>query len=148
MKIGTSGPIAPTAALPYPLRVPSALQCAFLIFGIKASLTMAGFGRTVCWLHRRVARIPFIAEPHAELVKRTAYSVALAAALYPGRALCLEQSLTLFYCLRRRGVHADLRLGVQPHPFEAHAWVEYRGVPINEFPERVKHFTPLPAFHE
>jgi hypothetical protein len=36
------------------------------------------------------------------------------------------------------------RLGAQPHPFKAHAWVEYLGRPIHEDEERLKAFVPLP----
>ena len=69
---------------------------------------------------------------NAALVEETARRVAIAGAFYPRRALCLEQSLTLFVLLRRRGVPAELRLGVQPRPFYAHAWVEVEGRPVNE----------------
>lgn len=58
--------------------------------------------------------------------------VVMAAAFYPRRALCLEQSLALYVLLRRRGIDAALRLGVQTIPFSAHAWVEVNGVPVNE----------------
>jgi hypothetical protein len=62
----------------------------------------------------------------------TAARLALAAAFYPRRALCLEQSLALCWLLRRRSVPAELRIGVQPLPFQAHAWVEVGGCAINE----------------
>jgi hypothetical protein len=68
----------------------------------------------------------------------------MAGAMYPGRAMCLEQSLTLYYVLRRMGIHAEYRQGVQPHPFRAHAWVEYEGAPINDLAEHVRLFTLLP----
>jgi hypothetical protein len=79
-----------------------------------------------------------------EAVAATEYAVAMAGALYPGRALCLEQSLALYYLLRRRGVAVKFRMGVQAHPFLAHAWIDYRGVPLNDVPEHVKQFVPLP----
>ncbi len=34
-----------------------------------------------------------------------------------------------------------MRLGIQRYPFMAHAWVEYRGEPINDVPEHVRIFT-------
>jgi hypothetical protein len=64
----------------------------------------------------------------------------MAAAFIPGRALCLEQSLALYVCLRRAGVAVGLRLGVQPYPFAAHAWVEYKGEPVGESWDRVGRF--------
>jgi Transglutaminase-like superfamily len=46
---------------------------------------------------------------------------------------CLEQSLTLWWLLRRRGVPAELCVGARKEEgnFEAHAWVECEGVAIN-----------------
>ena len=88
--------------------------------------------RRTCGLIRRM--MPSQPEPRAaaEIVNQTMHNVAVAGAFYPRRALCLEQSLTLFLLLRRRGVPAELRLGVQPRPFHAHAWVEAGGRPIGE----------------
>jgi hypothetical protein len=123
--------------------VPGVVACGLVITGLKLGLATAGFARTLRWVERRTA--PAMERPgDATIIERVAHAVALAAALYPGRALCLEQSLALYYLLRRRGIDARLRLGVQPHPFSAHAWVEYGGVPLNDFPEHVKHFIALP----
>ncbi len=77
-------------------------------------------------------------------MERAAYHVAVAAAFFPGRAVCLEQSLALYLLLRRRGVPAELRLGVQAYPFYAHAWVELDGEPVNEDRETVDKFRALP----
>lgn len=122
---------------------PSALWCGLLIAGLKLALKSVGFARTVRWIRRRTDRaLERGGDPAA--IESVAHAVALAAALYPGRALCLEQSLALYYLLRRAGIDARLRLGVQPYPFSAHAWVEYGGVPLNDFPEHVRHFVALP----
>ncbi len=50
------------------------------------------------------------------------------------RATCLPRSLVLWWLLRRRGIAADLRIGVRKlaGEFQAHAWVEYRGVALND----------------
>ena len=47
---------------------------------------------------------------------------------------CLPRSLVLWAMLRRAGLAADLRIGVQKEAdlFAAHAWVEYAGVPIDD----------------
>lgn len=66
------------------------------------------------------------------VVAETARRLILAASFYPGRALCLEQSLALCALLRRRGVPAEFRLGVKPLPFVAHAWVEVNGKAVGE----------------
>jgi hypothetical protein len=74
-----------------------------------------------------------------------AHGVALAAAFYPRRALCLEQSLALFVALRRDGAPAVLRIGVRPIPFVAHAWVEIGGRPVNELPDFIAQLAPFPG---
>jgi hypothetical protein len=71
--------------------------------------------------------------------------VAIAAAFYPGRAQCLEQSLALFLLLRRRAMPVELRIGVQPFPFTAHAWVEHNGRPVNEQEDFVTRLAPFPS---
>lgn len=47
---------------------------------------------------------------------------------------CLEQSLTLWWLLRRRHIPAQLRIGVQKQAdeFQAHAWVELGGTVLND----------------
>jgi hypothetical protein len=51
---------------------------------------------------------------------------------YPKQVLCLQRSFATTYLLRRQGVHAELVLGAQKLPFEAHAWVEVDGYAVNE----------------
>ena len=126
------------------VHVPSVLRCALMIFAVKTALKAYGFGRTLRWIRRRIEGVPMLEEVHVDAVTATEFAVAMAGALYPGRALCLEQSLVLYYLLCRGGVPVELRLGVQPHPFLAHAWVQYQGQPINDVPEHVKRFAPLP----
>jgi Transglutaminase-like superfamily len=58
---------------------------------------------------------------------------------------CLEQSLVLWWLLRRRGLAADLRLGARKDEqrFEAHAWVEFCGMALNSEGEEHLQFTPF-----
>lgn len=60
----------------------------------------------------------------------------------PFEATCLRQSLLVYGLLRRRGLAPEIRLGVQGDPtsFDAHAWVELDGQPLEA---RVEHFKPL-----
>lgn len=130
---------------PSGFRMPSHLRCALALVAVKAGLTFLGFGRTFAlagrWTRKRSERrAPLDAFSSLGIVHR----VALVAAFFPGRAECLEQSLALFVLLRRRGVAVELRLGVQPYPFTAHAWIEYEGVPLNESRETVKSFVLFP----
>ncbi|MGH7472009.1 MAG: lasso peptide biosynthesis B2 protein [Longimicrobiales bacterium] len=109
------------------------------------SLRFLGFARSVR-IARRWARSRREPTNDTKLVQAVCRRVAMAGVFYPGRARCLEQSLALFVLLRRRGVAAQLRLGVQPYPFNAHAWVELDGTALNERPETIRQFVPLQDF--
>jgi hypothetical protein len=109
------------------------------------SLRFLGFARSVR-IARRWARSRRAATIDARLVQSVCRRVAMAGVFYPGRARCLEQSLALYVLLRRRGVPVQLRLGVQPYPFNAHAWVELDGMALNERPETIRQFVPLQDF--
>ena len=56
---------------------------------------------------------------------------------------CLEQSLTLWWLLRRRDVPAQLRIGVQKQgdQFQAHAWVELAGAVLNDRDDAHQEYT-------
>jgi hypothetical protein len=125
-------------------RIPSALECGLMMVIVRIALKTAGFARTQRWIRGRVEATPERSTVELAAIATTEYAVAMAGALYPGRALCLEQSLVLYYLLRRQGVPVRFAMGVQAHPFSAHAWVEYRGAPINDVAEHVKHFVGLP----
>jgi hypothetical protein len=60
---------------------------------------------------------------------------------------CLEESLALWYLLRKQGIPACLRIGVrkEKEQFEAHAWVELRGEALNQLEELHRHYL---AFEE
>jgi transglutaminase superfamily protein len=123
--------------------VPSLLPTIAFIGVLKLALRLAGFQRTWRWIERVSSRAPLALSVSAEHVRRAEYAVARAAALYPGRALCLERSLTLYFYLRRRGVPVRYLMGSQMYPFGAHAWVEFDGMVINDVPEHVKRFRPF-----
>ncbi|MGA8222604.1 MAG: lasso peptide biosynthesis B2 protein [Candidatus Acidiferrales bacterium] len=63
----------------------------------------------------------------------------------PFRTNCLEQSLVLLWLLGRRGIAAELRIGARKESdrFEAHAWVEFEGAPINDAGDEHHHFVPF-----
>jgi hypothetical protein len=122
---------------------PSVLRCSLALLAVRAHLKLRGFGPSVRWARGLAARAASADGP-SEIVEATAYRVAVAAAFFPGRAVCLEQSLALYVLLRRRGVPAELSLGVQAYPFQAHAWVELNGEPVNEDAETVEKFRRMP----
>jgi len=97
---------------------------------VKIGLRTLGFAQTMRTIRRLDHHNTYsVSAAEAEQV---ALQVARAGSLYPGRARCLEQSMVLYFILRRRGAAVELRIGVRPYGFLAHAWVELDGRPIYE----------------
>jgi len=63
---------------------------------------------------------------------------------------CLEQSLVIWFLLRRRSTPAVLRFGgrKQGDRFEAHAWVECEGVVLNDDGAVRQNFVPFSPLEE
>jgi Transglutaminase-like superfamily len=63
----------------------------------------------------------------------------------PYRANCLQQSLVLWWLLRRQEITSELRIGVRKEGsrLEAHAWVEFLGAVLNESNDVRQHFEPF-----
>ena len=61
------------------------------------------------------------------------------------RPKCLTQSLVLWWFLRRQKIDGDLRIGVQPKGgrLEAHAWVTFQGVVLNDADDVHQRFAPF-----
>lgn len=80
--------------------------------------------------------------------RRIAWLVERAAHDCPWPATCLRRSLLLWAFLLRSGVASELRLGFRNSNgrFEAHAWVEWNGVPLNDTPDvRTRYAVPEQA---
>jgi len=123
-----------------PASEPSALTCTMTLIASVITLRLGGLRRSLRlaeWLGKRTRRA---AEPSSDLLANVARKVDVAAAFFPGRALCLEQSLALYVCLRRAGIAAEFRIGAQPYPFAAHAWVEYHGELVGTSYDQVSKF--------
>jgi hypothetical protein len=127
------------------IRTPSVLIAGLMIFAVKTALGLRGYAWVVRWIRARVESVRTAASVDPEGVRTSERAVAMAGALYPGRALCLEQSLVLYYLLRRQGVAVQHCHGVIPRPFQAHAWIEYGGEVINDVPEHARQFVRLPS---
>ncbi|MFZ0882216.1 MAG: lasso peptide biosynthesis B2 protein [Candidatus Acidiferrales bacterium] len=58
---------------------------------------------------------------------------------------CLEQSLVLWWLLRRRGIAAEVRIGARKDSdrFEAHAWVEFDSQVLNDASADHRRFIPF-----
>jgi hypothetical protein len=64
-----------------------------------------------------------------------------------GTPNCLERSLTLWWLLRREAIEGELQIGARKieSRFEAHAWVELRGLVLNDSPDVCKHYARFDA---
>ena len=84
-------------------------------------------------------------------VRRAAQMVAVACRRHPIRSSCLPRTLVLWSFLRRRGIDADVRIGVRcgnEDEFQAHAWLEWNGEVLNDAAEVGSQYLPFrrPAF--
>lgn len=115
------------------------------------ALRLAGLSRCTAWIgrHARGSAVPGT-DPRALAGMANA---AVSRALGPRQ--CLTRSLVLLWLLARRGVTAQLRIGVRKDGSSqllAHAWVEIDGLPVNDEASVVKdyavfdHALPLRAF--
>lgn len=129
-------------------KAPSVLGCAVFLAAVRLHLKLRGFGPSLSAARGLAAGVRAAHPDPVPLIERTTAAIVTAAAFFPGRAVCLEQSLALFVLLRRRGIPVDLKLGVQPFPFTAHAWVEHAGIPVNENPDQVRCLLPLSVVRE
>lgn len=110
-------------------------------------LRLAGFRRAQGFLSKMAGRRARPLDLEKTQAQRAASLVAAAAAEGPYHANCLEQSLTLWWLLQRRGTACQLRIGVrkQADRLEAHAWVELDGAILNDGEGIHRHFSPFPA---
>jgi hypothetical protein len=65
--------------------------------------------------------------------------------LYP--MTCLRRALGLHWLLSKQGIHADLHFGVRREQgkLQAHAWLEYKGQPIDARDALPQQYMPLRA---
>jgi hypothetical protein len=140
----TAAPILRSVARPEVRQPPGGLACAAVLVAVTLGLRLGGLRFTKALTRWLIARRPCGAPAERTCIPQVVHRVDLAAAFFPGRARCLERSLTLHVCLHWCGVPTTVRLGVQPYPFTAHAWVELDGEPVGDSPDSVALFCPLP----
>jgi transglutaminase superfamily protein len=125
------------------------VQAWLLLLTVDLALRLLPFSRVRrLALPARRGSQPAPSPDQAALVARLHRLVKMASRnhLYPMR--CLRQSLVLQWLLGRRGISADLRLGVRKAPggpdgLDAHAWLECDGLPIGERAEVTARYIPL-----
>ncbi|MBX3013929.1 MAG: lasso peptide biosynthesis B2 protein [Caldilineaceae bacterium] len=119
----------------------SALLCLPLFW---LALRLLGLRRVQAWLAIPAApeRTPQISQAQhlARLVNRAAQQPWIP-------ATCLSRSLLLQWFLARHGIASELRIGIDKRAgdFNAHAWVECAGFPINDHPAVAQRFAAFPA---
>jgi len=110
---------------------------------VSIGLHHMGLLRFQAWLQRK----PLIVAGKLtrEEMMQLGALINLAARHVPFPATCLTRSLLLCWLLRRKGVEAQLRIGVRlTHgDLEAHAWVEHAGTPINDRQDVSEQYAPF-----
>jgi hypothetical protein len=120
----------------------SLLRAAGLLCLVRGCLLVLGLGRTLSVI-RKLSREAPPSQDALAWAKDLASVVRRAAVIVPLRTQCLEQSLSLLFLTRRVGVPAELRLGVVPAPFMAHAWLELDATPVNDEAEFLRMFRAM-----
>jgi hypothetical protein len=120
-------------------------QAVVLLPSMAVSLRVRGFQRTRQALQRKLSDSPGGAKcssASSDALQRTCRMVKTGAHYGVGHRNCLEQSLVLWYLLTKQKIPVRFRIGVRklPQKFEAHAWVEYEGVPLNQNQEIHQHY--------
>jgi Transglutaminase-like superfamily len=117
----------------------AALEAAVMIAATRVGLRAAGYRRWRSMLSRLSGRnVQRVRDPRCFARDTSpdhfARIAASAARNLFFRSTCLERSFGLWWVLRRRGFDAALRIGGRKtgERFEAHAWVEYAGIPLSD----------------
>lgn len=114
------------------------LSALLLLPLVDIGLRLCSWQRCQRWAERWVQRGAASANASTfPSPRRIAWLVEQAARHCPWPATCLRRSLLLWAFLLRSGVASELRLGFR-NPggqFEAHAWVEWDGMVLNDAPD-------------
>ena len=103
----------------------------------QRAMSSGGLAAVLARLRRRKTRADRCA------VHRVARRFLEARAWIPVTPVCLLDSLALLWFLDAHRLSADLVIGVKSAPFEAHCWVEFGDVALNEPVLRASAFTPI-----
>lgn len=117
---------------------------------VAASLRLLDYPRTLRLFSRwSPAASPQVVLPQDSMpyALRLGRLARMAGRYVPTNGSCLRQSLLVWWLLRRKGMPAELRIGVRTQEgFAAHAWVEVDGQPINDAPDVAERFAPFDGF--
>lgn len=120
-----------------------ALRCVLLLPAVGVALRVIRMPRLQPLLNRYAISEFDIADAVAVQRGRQVASIVRSVArqgFYPAK--CLEQSLAVWYLLRRERIPVDICIGVRmpKQVLEAHAWVEYRGTVLEDSDSLVPQF--------
>lgn len=101
---------------------------------LKADV-LARAGYTALSRQMKVALVPNLRANGSADIQSLVAAVRRACRYYPKTPACLQRSIALTSMLRKRGIAADLQIGVKQSPFQSHAWVEVDGRVINDVQE-------------
>lgn len=124
------------------------LRAVCLLPVISLSLKMRGFGATQRWLENAAPKQASAGGSNmAQGVADVVRAVGAAGRHGFGHPTCLEQSLAIWWLLRRQSVSSQLRIGVRKNAgkFEAHAWVECEGKVLGEPGGEHQHYSAFDA---
>lgn len=114
------------------------IQSLLLLPMIHAALLTLGYSR-LRGVMERLLPLKFIDRPASETenlqrARDVARIVSIAARRGLYKATCLRRSLLVWWFLRRRGIQSCICFGVRKmnQQLEAHAWVEYQGIVVND----------------
>ena len=123
------------------------IKAMFLLPIVATSLKTVGLRRTQSWLTRN--SLGPMAPPTEQTranARRAAQMVAAACRRHPVRSGCLPRTIVLWSLLRRRGIDADVRIGVRcgnEDEFHAHAWLEWNGEVLNDAADVGSQYLPF-----
>jgi hypothetical protein len=116
---------------------------------LHLALRLLGYARlhgALGWMMPiRAGSRPLSAKQKATRVQQITRIVTIASQRGLYKATCLRRSLLTWWLLRREGIASDICLGVRTHGgvLEAHAWVEYESLVLNDRPDVRQNFQVL-----
>jgi Transglutaminase-like superfamily len=113
------------------------LQAIIFLPLVAFSLQLWGMQRTQQALTRLSnSAISLTSDVRLIQIQKTSRLVEIAANYIPVWGNCLKKSLVLWFLLRRQGIVSELLIGARrlEGEFQAHAWIEYQGIVINDTP--------------
>lgn len=110
---------------------------------IERQLATGSFAAVLDHAHRATGTRLCEADIQDELPRREIRAFERAKLLRTAADRCLPRSIALALCLARRGLRANVVLGVKLAPFAAHCWVQGNDEVLNDEVEEVLRYTPI-----